>query len=88
MITNGLIPCSKKELALNKDELLARRKHGNLTTMKGLVEFRKIVAEKKGKSEEESDVIRYDYQLMDDIVWLLHKCGYKIVKKNEVKNEN
>ena len=88
MIANGLIPCSKDELALNKDELLARRKHGNLTTMKGLVEFRKIVAAKKGENEEESDVIRYDYQLMDDIVWLLHKCGYKLQKKKEVKYEH
>ena len=88
MIANGLIPCSKDELALNKDELLARRKHGNLTTMKGLVEFRKIVAAKKGESEEESDVIRYDYQLMDDIVRLLHKCGYKLQKKKEVKYEH
>lgn len=81
MIANGLIPCSKDELALNRDELLAKRKHGNLTTMKGLVEFRKIIATITGKSEEETDVIRYDYQLMDDIVWLLHKCGYKLIKK-------
>ena len=86
MIVNGLIPCSKEELALDKDELLEKRKHGNLTTMEGLVEFRKILATKKGISEEEADVIRYDYQLMDDIDWLLESCKYKLIKKTKINS--
>lgn len=82
MIACGLIPCSKREiLTLSKQEAMDKRKHGNLTTMDGLVEFRKMVAAATGKTEEETDVIRYDYQLMDDIDWLLAQCGYKIIKK-------
>lgn len=82
MIACGLIPCSKREiLTLSKQEAMDKRKHGNLTTMEGLVEFRKMVAAATGKTEEETDVIRYDYQLMDDIDWLLAQCGYKIIKK-------
>ncbi len=82
MIANGFVPCKRSEiLTLDKKEMLKKRKHGNLTTMEGLEEFRKIVADAAGKTEEETDVIRYDYQLMDDIDWLLAQCGYKIIKK-------
>ncbi len=82
MITGGFIPSSKTEIkAGNKGKNFAVRKHGNLTTFAGLKEFRKIVAETYGKTEEEADVIRYDYQLMDDLVWLLSTNGYGIVKK-------
>ena len=45
------------------------RKH-NLTTMKGLVEFRKIKAKKYNSTELKEDVIKYDYQFLDDIYWL------------------
>ena len=82
MIANGLVPCSKQEIVTsNKKEMFRKRKHGNLTTMEGLVEFRQIVTKATGRPEEDTDVIRYDYQLMDDIDWLLHKCGYKLIKK-------
>lgn len=81
MIASGLIPCSKRELlTLSKGDLLEKRKHGNLTTMEGLVEYREFVADAKGKSEEETDVIRYDYQLMDDVDRLLPACGYTLIK--------
>ena len=39
-------------------------------------------AERDGRSEEEKDVIKYDYQLMDDAWWLLNKGGYIIVEKD------
>ena len=82
MIVNGFIPCNKREiLTLNKQDALQKRKHGNLTTMEGLIEFRNLVAQETGKTAENTDVIRYDYQFMDDIVWLLEKCGYKLIKK-------
>ncbi len=82
MIASGLISCSKREiLELEKQDMLQKRKHANLTTTEGLVEFRKIIAQATGKAEEETDVIRYGYQLMDDIDWLLKECGYKIIKK-------
>ena len=56
------------------------RLDGNLTTFEGLVKFRKLVAERDHTDELEKDVIKYDYQLMDDAYWLLKNCGYKIVK--------
>ena len=35
-----------------------------------------------GMSEEDCDVIKYDYQLMDDAWWLLDMNGCKIIKKS------
>lgn len=81
MICNGVIPSDRGEIKRSGGRILEKRLHGNLTTMDGLVEYRKLTAKAKGVSEEETDVIRYDYQLMDDVVWLLHKCGYKLTKK-------
>ena len=49
--------------------------------------FREIVAEIYGKTQESADVIRYDFQLMDDAVWLLESCGYKIVEKKYTDKE-
>lgn len=81
MICNGVIPASKEEILKEGKHALKKRLHGNLTTMGGLVEYRKLTANAGGMSEEETDVIRYDYQLMDDVVWLLHENGYKVIKK-------
>jgi hypothetical protein len=55
------------------------RLHGNLTTFEGLVEYRRMIAARDGVSEESADVIKYDYQLMDDAYWLLSQNGYSIV---------
>ena len=64
------------------------RRHGCLTTFDGLVTYRNIVAKKCLKdgetllqAEERCDVIKYDYQLLDDAYWFLKKVGQKIVKK-------
>ncbi|MCH5161312.1 MAG: hypothetical protein J1G04_04695 [Clostridiales bacterium] len=81
MICNGVIPATKAQIEENGGRILDKRVHGNITTMSGLIEYRKIIAAQRGISEEQADVIRYDYQLMDDAAWLLHKCGYNIVKK-------
>lgn len=83
MVCNGIVPASIEQIKENGGRVPDRRLHGNLTTMKGLVQFRKIVAEQTKQTEEETDVIRYDFQLMDDVVWLLDKCGYKIIKKQK-----
>ena len=40
-----------------------------------------MIAERDGTSEHAADVIRYDYQLLDDAYWLLTKSGYKIVRR-------
>lgn len=97
MISKGMVPSSleqiKKETITKKDgkpkftngKNYAVRRHGNLTTFDGLVEFRKIVAARDGCSEAEKDVIKYDYQLLDDAYWLLQANGYKIVKNVKLK---
>jgi hypothetical protein len=93
MISKGIVPSDREKI---KSETLTRkdgkvrftngknyalRRHGNITTFKGLEEFRRIVAERDNVSEIETDVIKYDYQLLDDAYWLLDTNGYKIIKK-------
>ena len=93
MISRGMIPATKdqilNETKLNEDGELehtngknyALRRHGNLTTFDGLVEFRRMVAKRDNKDEEKKDVIKYDYQILDDAHWLLTQNGYKIVRR-------
>ncbi|MGN1042918.1 MAG: hypothetical protein ACI4SK_05500 [Christensenellales bacterium] len=93
MISKGMVPATKDQI---RNETVAKsdgrlkptngknyylRRHGNLTTFDGLVEFRKIVAEREKADELCYDVIKYDYQLLDDAYWLLTKNGYKIIKR-------
>lgn len=86
MISNGVIPSTIEQIENGDSKNLALRRHGNVTTFEGLVEFRKIMAKKENCSEEMTDVIKYDYQIMDDLIWLLNQNGYMIVKKkNEMK---
>lgn len=91
MLSKGMIPATINEILTEKSVQNGRtrftngknykiRRHGNLTTFDGLVKFRKIVAERDHADESEKDVIKYDYQLMDDAYWLLKSCGYKVVK--------
>lgn len=58
------------------------RRHGNLTTFEGLVTFRQIIANRDALPEENSDVIKYDFQLLDGAWWLLNKNGFKIIRRN------
>ncbi len=96
MISKGMVPASKK-IILEERAADGRftngknyevRRHGNITTFEGLEEFRRMIAERDRAAEEtleqaeaRKDVIKYDYQLLDDAYWLLNKNGYKIVKK-------
>ena len=98
MITKGTIPSTKEQIKTEKingvysngknDEV---RRHGNLTTFDGLLEYRKIIALRENqnkqideqelkKNEIGADVIKYDYQLLDDAHWLLSSNGYKIIR--------
>ena len=100
MITKGTIPSTKEQIKTEKingvysngknDEV---RRHGNLTTFDGLLEYRKIIALRENqnkqideqelkKNEIGADVIKYDYQLLDDAHWLLSSNGYKIISLN------
>ena len=77
MISRGMIPASREqilsetktnsngEVEFTNGKNYSLRRHGNLTTFDGLVEFRRIVAHRDQKPEEKKDVIKYDYQLLD-----------------------
>ena len=93
MITKGTIPATreqiKSELIFDKKKQKNKfsngknfdvRRHGNLTTFEGLIEFRKIIADRDNCNEEQTDVIKYDYQLLDEAYWLLSSNGYKIIR--------
>lgn len=84
MISKGFIPASIGEIRedANNGKDYTIRRHGNITTMDGLVRFRKIVAEKTGRSEADTDVIKYDYQLLDEAYWILSESNYVIFKRN------
>lgn len=138
MISQGTVPSSLYEIffetkdngnKLTNGKSYISRRHGNLTTFEGLVQFRRLIAnrnaiidpvvkrlakeqgikeedvkldkrpliepylendayksfmDKPSAYEEQADVIKYDYQLMDDAYWLLSKTGYKIIEKQEI----
>ncbi len=87
MISCGIVPSTIEQIRAGDSKNLTERRHGNITTFDGLVEYRRIVSEATGKSEEDTDVIRYDYQIMDDLTWILSKNNQKIVKKQPQKGE-
>ncbi|MBO5879424.1 MAG: hypothetical protein J6Q68_02585, partial [Clostridia bacterium] len=82
-ICNGFVPASKEEFEKeSKESLMLRRKHVNVATMKGLSEYAQFRMENEKITTNDADVLRYDYQLMDDAVWMLHRAGYMIIKVN------
>lgn len=84
MIANGYIPATRQEMfSLSREQLSEQRKHANLTTMEGLVTYRKLAAEYHHTSEEQEDVIRYDYQTTDDAPWILAAGGMRIIRRPE-----
>ncbi len=96
MISRGIIPSTRdqiiNEMVFDKKKgkykhsngkNYAVRRHGNLTTFDGLVEFRRMIALRDGCSEVETDVIKYDYQILDDAYWLLSSNGFKIIPKRD-----
>ncbi len=94
-VSKGMIPASIQQIL--KEEILVGeqqehtngkrydlRRHGNLTTFEGLVTFRQMVSRRDSKDERETDVIKYDYQLLDDAYWLVATGGYKIVRRTDI----
>lgn len=81
MITCGFVPETVENLRRGRYKDSEIRRHGNLTTFDGLIEWRKIKAANTGRSEADCDVIKYDYQLMDNCAELLNKHNYRIIKK-------
>ncbi len=95
MISKGMIPSTKKQILeetrtvdgkvkFTNGKNYSVRRHGNLTSFDGLIEFRQMVAQRDKKSEESKDVIKYDYQLLDDAYWLLTRNGYKIIEHKKL----
>ena len=85
MISKGFVPSSKQEIVEDSKKHgknYSLRKHGNLTTFEGLVTFRQLIANGDKAEELKADVIKYDYQLLDDAHWLLSQNHYKIVKRD------
>lgn len=81
MISQGFVP-QTRELALQKKgKNYLTRKHVNLSTFRGLFDYRKAMAQATGNDEVKYDVIRYDYQIMDDAWWFLHAKGYTVYKR-------
>ncbi len=89
MITKGFVPATINEILSDKNQKgkftngrsEETRKHGNLTNFEGLKKFRKLIADRDNKNEADTDVIQYDYQIMDDAYWLLKENGYIMCKK-------
>lgn len=82
MITQGVVPSSKEEMQKEGGKNLALRRHGCITSFEGLKEYRAVMAKRNGTSEEVEDVIRYDYQLFDDLIWLLAHSGNALKRRH------
>lgn len=81
MISCGFVPQSKAAAFINGPKDYIHRRHSNLSAFEGLFAFRKEMAEYRHTSEEQEDVIKYDYQLMDDAWWFLHSKDYQIFER-------
>ena len=97
MISHGVVPATLEEMekfGKSAKRYDAPRRHGNITTMQGLIEYRQNVAKaqmnKEGADQKYdslktaeilSDVIKYDYQILDDAIMLLNSQGYEITEK-------
>ncbi len=93
MITKGIVPSSisqiltEKTIDENGNEKFTNgknykfRRHGNITTFDGLVTFRQMLAKRDNKPEEKYDVIKYDYQILDDAFWMVSSLGMKMFKR-------
>ncbi len=84
MIANGFVPATRAQIDAGKVKDYSLRYHANLTTYDGLIEYRQIMSSKVGKSEEDFDVIVYDYQILEDAWWILNDAGYGIIEKKRI----
>lgn len=82
MISQGFIPADKARIAGGDTKNYDLRYHGNLTTFEGLFEYRKLRMESTGATEYDADVVKYDYQIMDEAWRVLHEAGYTVYVKH------
>ena len=84
MIACGYVPAEPEEyLKLDKQALHAVRKHANIVNFEELICQREVLAAHRGCTEEEADVIKYDYRLTDHLPELLAACKLKIVAREQ-----
>ena len=92
MISRGYLPASKADCldsTRGYGKSAELRIHRNLASFKGLIEYRRFIAENKFREnggdinqlELQADVIKYDYQLMDDAFRVLKRLGKSIGRK-------
>lgn len=88
MLAHGYVPASLDQIVYEKKDgkftggkNSVEKRHGNLTTYEGMKEYRRLLAKRDRTTEKEKDVFQYDYQIMDDAVWLLGKIDCVIVEK-------
>ena len=77
MISRGYLPAAMNSPVQRDYE---RRTHCNLATFEGLFRYRDGM-EYCGRDPEDSDVIHYDYQLLDGAWELLHEAGYHLIRR-------
>ncbi len=90
MISHGIVPADIEKISgeqidgkFTSGKNYPLRRHGNLTTFEGLETFRRIVSDRNKSEEAEEDVIKYEYQLLDDAPWFLDGFGYKIIQRKK-----
>ena len=81
MMCQGFIPMKKSVTSAKFTKDYNNRLHSNLCSFEGLFDFRRYISSISGCTEESADVIKYDYQLMDDAWWFLNSEGYTVYKR-------
>lgn len=94
MICEGFVPAKKTQCCdanYEYGQSYEIRLHRNITTFDGLYLYRSYMAERaiqqneykeKTVAEKAKDVIKFDYQIMDDLYWFFDKINYSIVYKD------
>lgn len=91
LLSLGYVPASRLQILTETEtrdgktfctngKSVEEKRHGNLTTFEGLKEYAAMIAKRDGCKEEERDVIKYDFQLLDGAYRLLDEYGFKIVR--------
>lgn len=71
--------CGKKVYTNGKNS--EEKLHPHLTDMAGLIRFASLTAERDGVTAAERDVIGYDYELLDNAVYMLRAAGLGIYRE-------
>lgn len=81
MVSCGFIPQSIGKTLEKGSKSYEEKTHANLSSFEGLFQYRKAMAEHLDCEQSDTDVIKYDCQLMDDAWWFLDSKGYKVFRR-------